>query len=97
MDPFRVLHPQVVVNLLPEFGVGADMMRLGPSRGETFAGGTGWFVLGTSVSAFRSETNEFHKRLSVLGFTAPNPRGPRNHLDGLPPIAASLQMPQSSI
>ncbi len=63
LDPFGVLNPKVVVNLLPEVGVG----------------GIGSFVeFGASVSAFRSETNEFHKRLSVSRLTAPNPRGTRN-------------------
>ena len=69
------------MNLLPEVGVGVDLMMLGRCSGETFVGGTGSFVqLGASVSAFRSETNEFHKRLSVSRLTAPNPRGTRNHL-----------------
>ena len=56
------------MNLLPEVGVGVDLMVLGRWSGETFVGGTGSFVqLGASVSAFRSETNEFHKRLPGWG------------------------------
>jgi hypothetical protein len=27
LDPFGMLNPQVVVNLLPEFGVGVDLVR----------------------------------------------------------------------
>jgi hypothetical protein len=79
LDPFGMLDPEIVVNLLPELGVGVDLMRRGRRRGETLVGGTGWFVqLASSVSALRSETNEFHKRLSVSRLTAPNPRGTRN-------------------
>src|SRR5262249_61295229 len=93
LDPFGMLDPQVVVNLLPELGVGVDLMMRGRCRGETFVGGTGWSVqLASSASAFRSKTNEFHKRLSVSRFTAPNPRGTRNHLREPLPIAASLQI-----
>jgi hypothetical protein len=69
------------VNLLPEVGVGVDLTMLGRCSGETFMGGTGSFVeFDASASAFRSETNEFHKRLSVSRLTAPNPRGTRNIL-----------------
>jgi hypothetical protein len=62
-----MLDPQVVVNLLPELSVGVDLM--GRSRWvnngfDCRAGGSVWFAL--SVNAFRSETNEFHKRLSVF-------------------------------
>jgi hypothetical protein len=60
------------VNLLSEVGVGVDLMMLGGCSGETFV------EFDASVSAFRSETNEFHKRLSVSRLTAPNPRGTRN-------------------
>ena len=75
-----MLDPQVVVNLLPEIGVCVDLTMLGRCSGETFVGGTGSFVdFDASVSAFRSKTNEFHKRLSVSRLTAPNPRGTRNH------------------
>jgi len=68
-DPIRVLNPKVVVNLLPELHVSVDWMRRhdrGP--GERFMGRAGWFVyLALSVSTLRSETNEFHKRLSTWG------------------------------
>ena len=33
--PFGMLDPQVVVNLLPEFGVGVDLVRHGNWLGET--------------------------------------------------------------
>ena len=29
LDPFGMLYPEVVVNLLPEFGVGVDSVRRG--------------------------------------------------------------------
>jgi hypothetical protein len=74
------------VNLSPQVGVGVDLMMLGRCSGETFVSGTGSFVeFDASVSAFRSETNEFHKSLSVSRLTVPNPRGTRT--------AASLQLP----
>ena len=65
LDPFGVLNPEVVVNLLPELHVGMDLMMQGRCAGERFTCGAGWFVqLALSLSALRSETNEFHKRLS---------------------------------
>lgn len=82
-----------MVNLLSEVGVGVDLMMLGRCSGETFVGGTGSFVeFDASASAFRSETNEFHKRLSVSRLTAPNPRETRNHLREPLSTAASLQV-----
>jgi hypothetical protein len=78
------------VNLLSEVGVGVDLMMLGRCSGETFVGGTGSFD--ASVSAFPSETNEFHKRLSVSRLTAPNPRETRNHLREPLSTAVSLQV-----
>ena len=54
LDPFGMLGPQVVVNLLPELRVGVDLMR---RRVE----------LGTPVRTLHFETNEFHKRLSIWG------------------------------
>jgi hypothetical protein len=36
LDPFGMLSPQVVVNLLPELGVGADLVRHGNWPGERF-------------------------------------------------------------
>jgi hypothetical protein len=81
------------VNLLPEVGVGVDLTMLGRCSGETLVGGTGSFVeFDASVSAFPSETNEFHKRLSVSRLTAPNPRETRNHLREPLSTAASLQV-----
>ena len=34
LDPFRMLDPQVVVNLLQELGVGVDLVRHGHWLGE---------------------------------------------------------------
>jgi hypothetical protein len=34
LDPFGMLDPQVVVNLLPEFGVSVDLVRHGYWLGE---------------------------------------------------------------
>lgn len=68
LDPFGVLNPEVVVNLLPELHVGMDLMMQGRWPGERFICGPGWFVqLGFSMSALPSKTNEFHKRLSIWG------------------------------
>ena len=68
LDPFGVLDPKVVMNLLPELHVSVDFMRRGRWPDERFMSSAGWFVwLALSVSALRSETNEFHKRLSILG------------------------------
>jgi hypothetical protein len=36
LDPFGMLNPQVVVNLLPELGVGMDLVRHGYCLGERF-------------------------------------------------------------
>ena len=65
LDPFRVLNPEVVMNLLPELHVSMDLMmqRYWPS--ERSMCGAGWPVqLDLSVSALSSKTNEFHTRLS---------------------------------
>jgi len=35
LDPFGMLDPQVVVNLLPKLGVGVDLVRHGHWLGET--------------------------------------------------------------
>jgi hypothetical protein len=89
-DPFRVLNPEVVVNLLPELHVSMDLMMQRRWPGERFTCGPGWFVqLPLSLSALPSETNEFHKSLSSA-MAGPHPRGS-------PPYvlrtAGSLQMP----
>ena len=85
------------MNLLPEVGVGVDLMMLGCCSGKTFVGGTGSFVqLGASVNAFPSETNEFHKRLSVSRLTAPNPRGTRNIFKLLSAASVALEAPGES-
>jgi hypothetical protein len=36
LHPFRMLDPQVVVNLLPKLGVGVDLVRRGHWFGERF-------------------------------------------------------------
>ena len=96
LDPFGMLDPEVVVNLLPELRVGLDLMRRGRRLGERFMGGAGRFVQVTlSASVFRSETNEFHKPPFIWGLTAPNPRGMRNHSDEALSTATSLQVPQA--
>ena len=41
LDPFGMLEPQIVVNLLPELGVGVNLVRHGTWLGERFrCGGT---------------------------------------------------------
>ena len=54
-----MLNPQVVVNLLPELRVRVDLMER-----SCWAGSFAWVALSASVLC--SETNEFHKRPSVL-------------------------------
>jgi hypothetical protein len=44
LHPFRVLHPKVVVNLLPELCVSVDLMMQGRWLGERFMCSAGWFV-----------------------------------------------------
>ena len=44
LDPFRVLNPKVVVNLLPELRVSVDLMMQGRWLGERFMCGTGRFA-----------------------------------------------------
>ena len=44
LDPFGVLDPKVVVNLLPELHVSVDFMRRGRWPNERFMSGAGWFV-----------------------------------------------------
>ena len=44
LDPFGMLNPEVVVNLLPKLDVSVDLMRLGRWLGERFMGGAGPFV-----------------------------------------------------
>ena len=58
-----MLDPQVVVNLLPELGVGVDLVRCGHWLDETFKCDLGRIVqIASSVSALCSETNELHKQ-----------------------------------
>jgi hypothetical protein len=66
LNPFGMLDPKIVVNLLPKLGVGVDLMRFGRWLGNRFKYSAGRFVRSAlSVSALPSETNEFHKRLSI--------------------------------
>ena len=44
LDPFGMLDTEVVVNLLPELGVGVDLVRHGNWLGETFKYDAGRFV-----------------------------------------------------
>ena len=42
LDPFGMLHPQIVVNLLLEFSVSLDLMIPDNWLGEEFKGTAGW-------------------------------------------------------
>ena len=64
LDPFGMLDPEVIVNLLPELGIGVDLMMHSSWIGERFA--RRFVQLSASVNALHFETNEFHKRLSIL-------------------------------
>jgi hypothetical protein len=44
LDPFGMLDPQVVVNLLPELGIGTDLVGHGHWLVETFKWRLGRFV-----------------------------------------------------
>ncbi len=44
LDPFGMLDPEVVVNLLPQLGVSVDLVRNGRWLGERFKCDGGWFV-----------------------------------------------------
>jgi len=62
-----MLDSQVIMNLLSQLPIGVDLMGHSSWVGEGFTRRAGWSVWATlSASALRSETNEFHKRLSVL-------------------------------
>jgi hypothetical protein len=68
LDPFRVLNPEIVVDLLPELHISADLMMQGRWLGERFICGAGWFArLALSVNALRPKANEFHKALPPRG------------------------------
>jgi len=97
LDPFGMLDPEVVVNLLPKLGVRVDFVRRGQWFAERFNHGARRFIsFSSSVSALSSETDEFHKRPFIQGLTAPNPRGTRNHLHEALSTAASLQVTRGS-
>jgi hypothetical protein len=60
-----MLDPQVVVNLLPEFGVGVNLVRHDHWLGDMVKRAARRFVyLALSMNALCSKTNEFHKRPS---------------------------------
>ena len=66
LNPFGMLDPEIVVNLSPKLGVGVDLMRSGRWLGARLRCSAGRFVrFALSVSALPTETNEFHKRLSI--------------------------------
>jgi len=44
LDPFGMLDPEVVVNLLPKLDVGVDLVRHGHWPGERFMGGAGGLI-----------------------------------------------------
>ena len=68
LDPVRVLNPKVVMNLLPQLRVSMDLMQRGRWLSERLTWLARRFVyFALSVSPPRSETNEFHKLLSLLG------------------------------
>jgi len=59
---------RIVVNLLLELDVGVGLGRRGNWTGERFKCDARRLVERTaSVSALCSETNEFHKRISIWG------------------------------
>ena len=66
LNPFGMLDPEIVVNLLPELRVGVDLVRRPRWLGERLRWLARRFVA-SPASALRSETNEFHKRLSIWG------------------------------
>ena len=60
-----MLDPQLVVNLLPELGVRADLVRQSHRLGARFNSAAAQFLqLAFPVSSLSSKTNEFHERLS---------------------------------
>ena len=44
LDPFGMLDPQIVVNLLQQLGVGVDLVRQGHRLRERFTCGAGRFL-----------------------------------------------------
>jgi hypothetical protein len=66
LNPFGMLNPKIVVNLLPKLGVGVDLMSSERGLGDRFRSRAGRFVrFALPLSALPTETNEFHKRLSI--------------------------------
>jgi hypothetical protein len=68
LDPFRVLNPEIVVDLLPELHISVDLMMQGCCLGQRLICGAGRLArLALSVNALRSKANEFHKALPPRG------------------------------
>ena len=44
LDPFGILDPQVLVNLVPELAVGVDLVRRGHWLCERFKGSARWLI-----------------------------------------------------
>jgi hypothetical protein len=73
LDPFGMLDPQIVVNLLPEFGVGMDLVIDGYWPGERFKGGATVRTMGSAesltgmraLSARYAQVNEFQMAAST--------------------------------
>ena len=62
-----MLNSQIIMNLLPELCIGVDLTGHSRWVGKRFMADAELFPqLALSVSALRSETNKFHKRLSVF-------------------------------
>jgi len=62
-----MLNPQVIMNLLPELRIGVDLTGRNRWVGKRFMADAELFPqLALSMSAFHSETNEFHNGLSVF-------------------------------
>ena len=62
-----MLNPQIIMNLLAKLPIGVDLMGRSRWVGKRFMADAELFLqLALFVSAFRSETHELHKRLSVL-------------------------------
>ena len=62
-----MLNPQVIMNLSAELGISVDLTGRSRRVGKRFIIDPKWFFpLGSPVSAFRSETNEFHNGLSIV-------------------------------
>jgi len=89
-----MLDPQVIVNLLLELRVRVDLMGRTRWVDEGFTCRAGWSLwIALSVSAFGSETDEFHKQpFTWVDFSRSarnEERSPRHALNSSPPPDAS--------